>query len=69
MLVLSRKVDQSVVLTCPDGTVIDVMVTRIEPHKVRLGVTAPADVSIVRRELDGRELRVVSQEGGTDGND
>jgi sRNA-binding carbon storage regulator CsrA len=48
--------------------VIDVMVTRIEPGKVRLGVTAPTEVSIVRRELDGRELRV-SQEGEANGND
>ena len=68
MLVLSRKVDQSILIECPDGTVIDVMVTRIEPGKVRLGVTAPLEVSIVRRELDGRELRV-SQEGEANGSD
>ncbi len=62
MLILSRKIDQSIVLACPGGTDIEVMVTRIEAGKVRLGIRAPADVSIVRKEIDGRELQVFPKE-------
>jgi carbon storage regulator CsrA len=69
VLILSRKVDETITIVHPDGTVIDVMVTRIEPCKVRLGITAPADVSVFRKELDGRELTLVRQEGVGHGND
>jgi carbon storage regulator CsrA len=59
MLVLSRKRDQSLILDCPDGTTIEVKVTGIEPHRVRLGISAPTEVGIVRKEID-RTVRVVT---------
>jgi carbon storage regulator len=46
MLVLSRKVGQRIVL----GTEIEITVLDIRGSKVRLGVTAPGDVSIQRSE-------------------
>jgi len=59
MLVLSRKRDQSLILDCPDGTTIEVKVTGIEPNRVRLGIAAPTEVGIVRKEID-RTVRVVT---------
>jgi carbon storage regulator CsrA len=52
MLVLSRKVTQSVVINCPDGTQIKVVfVEQIANHKIRLGFDAPQDYRIFREEL------------------
>ena len=47
MLVLTRERDQSLII----GEQIEVRVIDIRGHKVRLGVTAPRDVSVHRREI------------------
>jgi carbon storage regulator len=47
MLVLRRKVGETIVL---DG-VISVSVLAVEGERVKLGITAPIDVTIVREEL------------------
>ena len=47
MLVLRRKVGESIIL---DG-VISVSVLAVEGERVKIGISAPADVTIVREEL------------------
>ena len=47
MLVLSRKVDEVIVI---DGT-IRVMIVQIGGDKVRLGIEAPHDVTVHREEI------------------
>lgn len=47
MLVLRRKVGESIIL---DG-VITVSVLAVEGERVKIGITAPAEISIVREEL------------------
>lgn len=47
MLVISRKADQTVVL----GDRIVVRILAISGGRVRLGIEAPADVTILRGEL------------------
>jgi len=47
MLVISRKVDQSIII---DGH-IEVVVTDITKDGVRLGIIAPRDVEVHRREV------------------
>ena len=47
MLVLSRKVSQ-VIQIGPDITII---VVRIGPESVRIGIEAPKDMTILRQEL------------------
>ena len=47
MLVLSRKKDESIVLA--DN--IEIIVTDISRNRVRLGIRAPKDVSIHRKEI------------------
>jgi carbon storage regulator len=49
MLVLTRKVGEQIVL---DGN-IHVTVISIESGRVRLGITARADIKILRGELAG----------------
>ena len=47
MLVLSRKIDETILI----GPDIEVRVVDVRGDKVRLGITAPAEFNIVRREL------------------
>ena len=48
MLVLSRKSGESLRI----GDQIRLVVVRLETGRVRLGIEAPADIQIVREELD-----------------
>ena len=47
MLVLRRKVGESIIL---DG-VISVSILAVEGERVKIGISAPSDVTIVREEL------------------
>ncbi len=51
MLVLSRHKDESIII----GGNIEVTVVHIQGDKVRLGITAPKDVRVDRKEI--HELR------------
>ncbi len=50
MLVLSRKKDEKILLRTENGE-IELTVVRIDANKVRLGITAADDVTILRSEL------------------
>ena len=58
MLVLSRKVMEGVVLS---GN-IHVQVLSIKRGRVKIGITAPSEVEVLREELRGRELEGVSSD-------
>ncbi len=47
MLVLRRKVGESIVL----AGVINISVLAVEGERVKIGINAPADITIVREEL------------------
>ncbi len=47
MLILSRKAGESLIL---DGG-IEIKITEIYGDKVRIGISAPADVRVYRKEL------------------
>ena len=49
MLVLSRKMSETIQI----GDSISIKVTQVVGGRVRLGITAPKDVQIVRGELSG----------------
>lgn len=51
MLVLSRRCLQSIVVGMPDGRRIVFEVVEIRGDKVRLGVTAPEDIPVHRKEV------------------
>jgi carbon storage regulator len=48
MLILGRKVDESIVF---EGLGIEVMVCAIQRGRVRLGIKAPDGVKVLRHEL------------------
>lgn len=60
MLVLRRKVGESIVL----AGVINISVLAVEGERVKIGISAPPDVTIVREEL----LRANTAESGASAN-
>ncbi|MEN0109241.1 MAG: carbon storage regulator CsrA [Planctomycetota bacterium] len=65
MLVLSRKPNE--VIEIGDG-LIQLTVVDIRGDKVRLGITAPRDIAVHRREV-AEAIRTQQQQGGSDGSD
>lgn len=51
MLVLSRKRDEKILLQVNEQENIELTVVRIDNNKVRLGIEASDDVTILRSEL------------------
>ena len=51
MLVLSRKRDEKILLQVNERENIELTVVRIDNNKVRLGIEAAPDVTILRSEL------------------
>jgi carbon storage regulator len=47
MLVLTRKVNQSIII----GDDVEVVVLEVRGEQVRLGIRAPKDVSVHRKEI------------------
>ncbi len=58
MLVLARKVDESIVI----GDDIEVRVLMVRGDQVRLGISAPRAVSVHRAEVFDRIQREMSRE-------
>ncbi len=56
MLVLSRKPGQSIEV----GEGITITVTQIKGNQVRIGIKAPLEVPIQRRELNFEEAELMS---------
>ena len=54
MLILTRKIDQSIIIS---GN-IQVMVLGVERDRVKLGIAAPEEITVLREELveDGQTL-------------
>lgn len=57
MLVLSRKKDETIIITQPGQNPIKITVVRIDnKNKVRIGIEADKSVTVLRSELDNRSL-------------
>ncbi|UCD49471.1 MAG: carbon storage regulator CsrA [Phycisphaerales bacterium] len=61
MLVLSRQIDQTIMI----GDEIEVKVVGIRGDKVKLGIKAPAHVSVHRREVYERIRQEKKQKAGS----
>jgi carbon storage regulator len=62
MLILTRKVDQTIVI---QGNIL-VTVLRVERDRVKLGISAPQEITVLREELLQRDARSNKQEGPAD---
>lgn len=60
MLVLSRKRDEKILLKVNGGEEIELTVVRIDNNKVRLGIEASENITILRSELMDRNAKVAS---------
>lgn len=60
MLVLSRKRGQTILI----NNEIEIFVSSIDGESVKLGISAPAEVSILRKEL-AEEVRVTNLEASS----
>lgn len=59
MLVLSRKTDETIILRIPGHEDIRLTVVRIDNrNKVRLGIDADKEVTVVRSEIDDETKNV-----------
>ena len=59
MLVLTRKKEQSIII----GENVEIMVLGVSGDKVRLGITAPREVDVFRKEvIDERGVAQVEAE-------
>lgn len=57
MLVLSRKKDETIILKGPDMSDIKITVVRIDNrNKVRIGIEADKEVTVLRSELNEEGL-------------
>jgi carbon storage regulator len=57
MLVLTRKREQSIII----GENVEIMVLGVSGDKVRLGITAPREIDVFRKEvIDERGPEVIS---------
>jgi carbon storage regulator len=61
MLVLTRKTNQSIMI----GDDVEVAVLAVSRDKIRLGITAPRDVPVFRKEV---YLSIKGEEARADGN-
>jgi len=57
MLVLSRKKDETILLKTSNKEDIRITVVKIDnKNKVRIGIEAPREVTVVRSELIAKEI-------------
>ncbi len=51
MLILSRRTDESIIITTPEGQEIEVYVLGVKGNQVRIGIEADESIQILRSEL------------------
>lgn len=51
MLILTRYINQSIILEYPNGNKVTIEVLAVNGKQVRIGFDAPKDVNIARSEL------------------
>ena len=51
MLVCSRKVNEKIIITAPDGTQIVLMLVEVRGDKARIGIAAPTSWTVHREEI------------------
>ena len=51
MLVLSRKLDEAIIVVSPNGEIMEIKITKIEENRTKVGIEAPSNFKIFRKEI------------------
>jgi carbon storage regulator len=51
MLILTRKPEESIVVVSPDGATMEIHLAKIDNDRAKIGIEAPADFRIFRKEI------------------
>ena len=51
MLVLSRAVNEKIIITLPNGDLLKITIVELRRGKVRLGIEAPREIPVHREEV------------------
>jgi len=65
VLILSRRTDESIVI----GDEVTITILSVKGKQVRIGITAPSDVSVHREEIYERIQSGETEEGISDSNE
>lgn len=57
MLVLSRRINERLVLFLPDNREIEILVSDVFEGKVDLGISAPREIKIMKKETHMQDLK------------
>ena len=60
MIVLTRKTNEAITITTPNGEKIEVAVTKINGGQVQIGVKADKTINVLRNELVSLESHQLS---------
>lgn len=58
MLVLSRRQEESIIITTPGGEEIHILILDSTTNSTRLGIHAPSDYLISREELRSENITI-----------
>ncbi len=51
MLILTRKLNESIIVQFSDGTILSFQIAKIDNDRVKIGIEAPQNVRIFRQEV------------------
>lgn len=51
MLILTRRISESIVITTPTGVQVTVWILGIKGNQARVGIEAPKDITVDREEI------------------
>lgn len=57
MLALTRRENEEIILTLPNGDIIQFAVIETRSHRVKIGINAPDNVTIDRKEIYEKKLK------------
>ena len=56
MLILSRKIDEPIILLLPNGDRVEIVLTEYDGRNTKVGIDAPQDIEIWREEILSQNL-------------
>lgn len=67
MLILTRRVGETIVVETDDGTLVTATVLGVKGNQVRIGVNAPKEIAVHREEIYQRILKEKQEKENSNG--